>query len=56
MFRCIEMFFAAMTLICTLLNVLPLRCVSINNQKCKIRPEIINFNNNEPSFFFLIIL
>ena len=23
----------------------------MNNQECKIRPEIINFNSNEPSFY-----
>ena len=28
-----------------------LKCVSMNNQDCKIRPEIINFNSNEPSFY-----
>ena len=30
-----------------------LECVSINNQKCKIRTEIINLNTNEP-FFILV--
>ena len=29
------------------LSVNSLECVSMNNQKCKIRPEIINVNNNE---------
>ena len=28
-----------------------LKCVSINNQKCKARPELININSNEPSFY-----
>ena len=23
----------------------------MNNQECKIRPKIININNNEPSFY-----
>ena len=36
---------------CNVLNVKPLKCVSINNQKCKIRPEIININSNEPSLY-----
>ena len=22
----------------------------MNNQKCKVRPEVININSNEPSF------
>ena len=25
--------------------------VSMNNQECTVRPEIININNNEPSFY-----
>ena len=32
------------------LNVDSLYCVSINNQKCKIRSEIINVNTNKPMF------
>ena len=32
------------------LNVNCLECASVNNQKCKIRPEIINVNNDEPVF------
>ena len=30
------------------LNVNSLGCVSMSNQECKIRPEIINLNTNEP--------
>ena len=32
-------------------NVNSLKCVSMNNQKCKIRPKITNVNNNEPVFY-----
>ena len=28
-----------------------LKCVSMNNQECKIIPEIININSNEPLFY-----
>ena len=28
-----------------------LKCVSMNNRECKVRPEIIDFNSNEPSFY-----
>ena len=28
-----------------------LTCVSMNNQECKIRPEIININSNKPLFY-----
>ena len=33
------------------LNVNSLKCGSMNNQGCKIRPEIINLNTNEPLFY-----
>ena len=32
-------------------NVDSLKCVSMNNQECKLRPEIINLNTNEPLFY-----
>ena len=32
------------------LNAVP-KCISMNNQECKIRPEIININSNEPLFY-----
>ena len=32
-------------------NINSLECVSMNNQECKIRPEIINLNTNEPLFY-----
>ena len=28
-----------------------LKYVSLNNQECKVRPELININSNEPSFY-----
>ena len=28
-----------------------LKCVSMNNQECKVRPEMININSNKPSFY-----
>ena len=32
-------------------NVNSLKCISMNNQECKIRSEIINVNTNEPIFY-----
>ena len=29
-----------------------LKCISMSNQECKIRLELININSNEPSFYF----
>ena len=28
-----------------------LECFSISNQECKVRPEIVNVNSNEPLFY-----
>ena len=28
-----------------------LSCISMNNQECKVRPEIVNVNSNEPVFY-----
>ena len=36
---------------CNVSIVNSLKCVSMNNQKCKTRTEIINFNTNEPVFY-----
>ena len=33
------------------LNAVLLKCVSINNLECIIRPQIININSNEPIFY-----
>ena len=36
---------------CNIFNVNSLKCVSMNNQECKIRPEIISLNTNELLFY-----
>ena len=36
---------------CNILIVNSLKCVSMNNHECKIRPQVININSNEPSFY-----
>ena len=37
-------------------NCNALKCVSINNQDCRARPEVININSNEPLFYPYSIL
>ena len=32
-------------------NVSSLKCVSMNNQECKLRPKTFNVNSDEPVFF-----
>ena len=35
----------------SLVSTTPLSCISMNNQACKVRAEIINVNSNEPVFY-----
>ena len=35
----------------SLSNVNTLECISMNNQECKVMPEIANVNSNEPLFY-----
>ena len=35
----------------TSLNAISLSCISLKNQECKVRPEIISFNSNNPIFY-----
>ena len=45
-------FFTTMTFFnFNLPNVNYLECVSMNNRECKIIPEIINLNTNDPLFY-----
>ena len=47
-----KVFFVAMTFFgFSPSNVNSLECVSMKNQKCKIKLEIINVNTNEPVFY-----
>ena len=36
---------------CNSSSVNPLKCVSINNQEFKVRPEIVNITIDEPVFY-----
>ena len=33
------------------LNAIPLSCISMSNQECKTRPQVINVNRDELVFF-----
>ena len=35
----------------TLTSVNLLSCISMNNQECKVRPQIVNVNGDDPVFF-----
>ena len=53
MFRFVKQIFASAMLYftCNILNLNPSKCASMNNQECKVTPEIINVNSDEPSFY-----
>ena len=43
---------ATMFLGCSLLSVSLLKCISMTNQECKVRPKIVNVNSaDEPVFY-----
>ena len=35
----------------SLVSTTPLSCISIKNQECKVRPEIVDINSNNPIFY-----
>ena len=52
MFRFIkQIFISAMILFSSLPNVNSLKCVSLKNQECKVRCEIVDINSNNPIFY-----
>ena len=52
MFRFIKQIsISAMMLLSSLSNVNPSECVSMKNQECKVRPEIVDININNPIFY-----
>ena len=40
-----NMFFASLS------SVNPLKCISMKNHECKVRPEIVSVNSKEPLFY-----
>ena len=44
-------FFTGLTILSTLMGANSLNCISIKNTECKVRPKIINVNNNESVFY-----
>ena len=44
-----KFFFLGLTILSNFTNALD--CISMKNQECKVRPEIININSNNPIFY-----
>ena len=52
MFRFIKKkFFIGLRILSSFTSLNYLSCISMNNQACKARPEIINVNSNNPVFY-----
>ena len=50
-----QIFISTLMFFSSLSNVNPLECVSMSNEKCKVRPEIVVFNSNDPIFYHFSI-
>ena len=48
-----KVFFTGLTILSSVnrLTVTPLRCISMTNQECKLRPQIVNVNSDKPLFY-----
>ena len=50
-----KVFFTGLTILSTLSSVNPLKCISMNNQECKVRPEL-SMSTLVSLYFFLLVL
>ena len=46
-----KVFFVELTILSGFTNANSLSCISVNNQECKTRPQVVNVNWDEPAFF-----
>ena len=46
-----QIFISTLMYFSNLSNVNSLECISMKNQECKVRPEIVNINSNNPIFY-----
>ena len=46
-----KVFFLGLTILSNFTKVTSLNCISMKNQECKTRPEIINVNSNNSIFY-----
>ena len=46
-----KIFYIGSLLLSSLVSTTSLNCISMKNQECKVRPEIINVNSNELAFW-----
>ena len=48
---CIGSLFLSSLLSTNPLNAIPLSCISLKNQECKVTPKIVDINSNNPIFY-----
>ena len=46
-----QVFLTGLTILSSFTNASLLSCISMSNQECKARPEIVNVNSNNPIFY-----
>ena len=46
-----KIFYIGSLFLSSLVSTTPLSCISIKNQECKVRPEIVDINSNNPIFY-----
>ena len=46
-----KVFFLGLTILSNFTKVTSLNCISMKNQECKTRPQVININGNNPIFY-----
>ena len=52
MFRFVKkLFFVGLTILSSFVSINALNCISMSNQECKTRPQVVNVNGNELVFF-----
>ena len=56
MFRFVKkVFFIGLTILSNFTNLSSLKCISMNNQACKARPQVVDANSNNSVFYPFII-
>ena len=50
-----KVFFIGLIILSSFMNVNSLSCISMNNQECNTRPQVVNVNRGEPVFFHLVL-
>ena len=50
-----QIFISTIMLFNSLISVNSLECISLKNQECKVRPEILDVSSNDPIFILLVL-